>query len=297
MELSDKKKEKLLNAVKEGKIKDETTLAVFEMVTDMQEKMDEMKQELDKAVKDVKDSEVSLDKVLESVKGNDGHTPTDEELLALISNVMPEPIPGHTPTKEELVSLIKPLVPKIKDGHTPTTEELYNLIMSVMPDHSKMAKDITENVKRDVEIKIKEATPKIEDIENDIPKLGNQIRDALELITEEEEKLKIEAIGGLRKELDGLKKVRNEVPNGGIAGRDLFKDIDISVQLDGVTKTFNLPAIWNIISVDLSSFPYGSCRKNVDFTYTPTSITFTDTIDAPTQLAEGQSCILTVITG
>lgn len=81
-----------------------------------------------------------------------------------------------------------------------------------------------------------------------------------------------------------------------IAGRDLFKDIDISSQLDGVTKTFNLPAVWNIISVNLSSFPFGALRKGIDFTYTPTSITFTSEIDAASQLSTGQSCILTVVT-
>jgi hypothetical protein len=96
-------------------------------------------------------------------------------------------------------------------------------------------------------------------------------------------------------------RIRNIAPKqgpiGGIFGRDIVQDIDISSQLDGVTKTFNIPAVWRIITVDLSSFPYGSLRKNTDYTWTPTSITFTDQIDAATQLSLGQSCILTVVSG
>lgn len=47
-------------------------------------------------------------------RGNDGHTPTEEELTALILPLIPEPVPGkdgHTPTPEELAALILPLIP------------------------------------------------------------------------------------------------------------------------------------------------------------------------------------------
>lgn len=133
-------------------------------------------------------------------------------------------------------------------------------------------------------------------IEKNLPQYGEVFRDGLELL-EGGERLKIEAIKDLREELDELKKRPIAFQGGGIVGRDIIQDIDISDDLDGVTKTFNIQAVWRIISVDLSSFPYGSLRKNIDYTWTPTSITFTDEIDAATQLAEGQSCILTVVTG
>lgn len=109
------------------------------------------------------------------------------------------------------------------------------------------------------------------------------------------DKSHIKGIAELEAEIRLLKS-RSSGSNASIAGRDLFKDIDISSQLDGVTKTFNLPAVWNIISVNLSSFPFGALRKGIDFTYTPTSITFTSEIDAASQLSTGQSCILTVVT-
>ena len=67
-------------------------------------------------------------------------------------------------------------------------------------------------------------------------------------------------------------------------------------EFDGVTTTFQLPAVWNIVTVSLSSFP-NILRKGVDFTYTPTSITFTSEINPATSLAFGQTCVLTVVTG
>lgn len=66
--------------------------------------------------------------------GNDGHTPTDEELVALIKPLIPEPISGKTPTHEELLALIKPLIPKVKDGETPSDERLIALIKPLLPD-------------------------------------------------------------------------------------------------------------------------------------------------------------------
>lgn len=134
-------------------------------------------------------------------------------------------------------------------------------------------------------------------VEKDLPQLGFPIRDGLELIKEEKDKLSIEAIKDLRKELDSLRKLtKSNVIGGGMIGRDFIKDYDLSSQLDGVTKTFNIPAVWNIVSVALESYPYGALRKNIDYTYTPQTITFTDTIDASTQLASGQACVLTIVT-
>lgn len=40
---------------------------------------------------------------------------------------------GHTPTKEELVALIRPLIPQVKDGKTPTDDELIKLIKPLLP--------------------------------------------------------------------------------------------------------------------------------------------------------------------
>lgn len=136
------------------------------------------------------------------------------------------------------------------------------------------------------------------EIESKIPqlppeKLGEDYRNALEALPEGD-KLAIDAIEGLREELN--KRGKSTATGGGIVGRDIFKDYDLSPYLDGVTKTFNIPAVWNIISVDTSSFPH-ALRKGVDYQWDSQSITFTDQIDAGTTLSAGQTVILTIVSG
>ena len=80
------------------------------------------------------------------LKGIEGHTPTSEELLALIKPLIPEVKDGETPSDEKLISLIKPLIDSIEmkeaeDGHTPTKEELLALIEPLMPKLEKMEKE------------------------------------------------------------------------------------------------------------------------------------------------------------
>lgn len=122
-----------------------------------------------------------------------------------------------------------------------------------------------------------------------------QIVDKLESIQREDDKLSIDAIKGLRAELKKASRSSGGTFFGGAQNvKQAFKDIDLSSQLDGVTKTFNIEAVYNILSVSLSSFPH-TLRKGVDYTYTTTTITFTSEIDASVSLATGQTCILTVV--
>lgn len=86
--------------------------------------------------------------------------------------------------------------------------------MPEMPDLSEIETRLDEMETEVEEIEV----PEIEEIEKDLPKLGIPIRDGLELITEESEKLKIEAIGYLRKELDELKKRIDTMPRGSYGG-------------------------------------------------------------------------------
>jgi rubrerythrin len=122
--------------------------------------------------------------------------------------------------------------------------------------------------------------------------MAEEIRDRLELLVDDE-RLDASAIKNLDKY---IKQTESSIHGGGIVGRDIVKDYDLSPYLDGATKTFNIPAVWNIISVDCSSFPH-ALRKNIDYTYTTQTITFTSEIDAATTLATGQTVILTIISG
>lgn len=97
--LNDNQKAKLKKAILEGKVSDKTTLQVFQLVSDLEEKVEsltkELKETVDKSIAEVKASEVSLDKVLESVKGKDAIPPTDEHILEIIKPFIPPPIKGE----------------------------------------------------------------------------------------------------------------------------------------------------------------------------------------------------------
>ena len=135
--------------------------------------------------------------------------------------------------------------------------------------------------------------PTIPKLEEELPKLGLSIRDGLENLADED-KLEIKAIKDLRKELDELKKnlkAGSRVTSGGGVGKHNMEVYDISGSLNGVTKTFNLPAFWQISLVLSTSAPQ-IFRPTTDFTWTPTSVTFTNEITAATTLAAGQTVLV-----
>lgn len=141
--------------------------------------------------------------------------------------------------------------------------------------------------------KLKPLIPKIEDIEKDLPKLGTEIRNSLELL-QGEERLDASAIKGLEEKFQELERRINSksVMGGGGVGKHNVEVYDLSDSLNGVTKTFNLPAMWKLLKVESTSTPI-VFRKGIDFTSTNTSVTFTDQIDAATTLAAGQTVLLT----
>lgn len=177
-------------------------------------------------------------------------------------------------------------------------------VKSLLDKYAKIVsdiKDIKDNMPSmpdlsDINAKIEQAYKKFEEIENRKPEeiQPEFIRDQLEAIEVEEEKLTIEAIGFLRKELDELKAKISSLSLG--SGKTMFvggggrtvRSYDLSSQLDGVTKTFNLPAMYRIISVHSSSTPF-TFRQTTDYTWTTTSITFTSEVNAETTLNTGQS--------
>lgn len=73
-----KRKEKVAQAIKDKKIVDDTSFTVFQMVEDLNDRLDN---EIPK-----------ITEVLEKIKGDKGDSPTEEELLNLIQPLIPEPI-------------------------------------------------------------------------------------------------------------------------------------------------------------------------------------------------------------
>lgn|SRR3990167_4030328 len=265
-----KKEKKLLALAKSGGTDKE--LFILDQIEELEDKFDE-------TIKEIKAGIPNLDEVLKAVRGKQGDK-------------------GDNPTKNELLSIIKPLIPepiKGDDGYTPIKgKDYFDGAKGKDADNDKIIREVVSLIPTPKDGKDADEIEIIKKIETDLPKLGEAMRDGLEFLGDDD-RLKIEAVKDLREELDELKKKKTQI-SGGIIGRDFIKDIDISGQLDGVTKTFNIQAVWNIISVHLSSFPY-ALRKTTDFTYTPTSITFTSQIDAASSLAEGQTCVLTVVSG
>lgn len=294
----EKKLKRVVNIVENGDLAIAEYL--FELEENFEAKVEEIKQESERRIAEIKSNVPDLGEILASIKGKDskpeevaeilvndesfvrkltpedGHTPTDQELLVLIKPLIPKVENGKTPTKEQLVALIRPLIPDLKDGETPSDERLTTLIQSLLPKEGEI----------------------VDRIEKDLPKLGEAIRDALELL-QEEEKLDKKAIKGLE---EWLKKIEKRTSRGGdlgptpvVGGRDLIKIYDVSSQLDGISKTFNIPANWVVLDVRSSSFPY-AFRYGVDYTYTPTTILFTSEINAAGTLAFGQTLQIIYVT-
>lgn len=118
---------------------------------------------LQEVIKELKKEIPDMDKILQTIKGNDGEdaeaidvaetllempefirltkaedgkTPTEEQLLTLIKPLIPilrQPEDGKTPSEYELLALMKPLIPIVENGHTPTVEELTAIIKPLIP--------------------------------------------------------------------------------------------------------------------------------------------------------------------
>lgn len=268
-----KKLERLSRIIEDGDV------GILENLLETEEKFEELKAELeakvDNIVAEVKASAPNMKDLLEQIRGTPGYTP--KKGVDYDDGKPGENYVLTTKDKKEIAKSIQiPVIEKVVERIEIVKEQ-----------------PIVTEVVREVAVFSKKM------MEEAVPAMGERIRDSLELLPEGE-KLKIEAIQDLRKELDDLKTRPVYMGGGGVTGqgaRDLVKDIDLSASLDGVTKTFNIQAVWNIVSVSLDSYPYGTLRKTIDYTWTPTSITFTSTIDASTQLAAGQKCILTVVQG
>lgn len=118
-----------------------------------------------------------------------------------------------------------------------------------------------------------------------------------------EQKLSIDTIKGLKKklkhileELEEIKKRKNNnnviyTGGGGVGKHNVVAhDLSGSLSADGSVRTFNLPAFWKIISINLSSFP-NILRPDVDFTVSGMQIVFTSEVPAMS-ISFGQTVII-----
>ncbi len=188
----------------------------------------------------------------DSIKGDDGHTPTDEELLALIKPLIPKVKDGHTPTSEEILKIIKPLIPQVKDGATPTKEELLNLIQPLIPQPIKGDKG-----KDGIEIKSQEIATKLNTLE---------------------EKVELKVIKGLK---DYLKKLEGGITrlgqrkSGGGGGLPIHETHSVGSTTTSITLGYNVA---NSGASILLIYDGGVIEKDVHYTISGKVITFLETL-------------------
>ena len=164
---------------------------LIEIEEQFEQETERLEKKFDEKVAELKTSIPGLEEILKRIKGDAGHTPTNDELLALIKPLIPVVKNGETPSSEALLTLIRPLIPS-----EVSNERLTALIKPLIP--VIKAEEIAQEVTAMVIDEISPLIPKIEEIQNDLPKLGPRIRDSLELLTEDE-RVDESAIKGLDK--------------------------------------------------------------------------------------------------
>lgn len=264
MEMKTPQQEKRIKRL--SKIIDEGGLALLEYMIELEEMIESTNEKL-KEVKEGLNPEI--EKLLKKIKGDDGYTPVKgidyddgEDGDDGLDYVLTEN------DKTEIASKIKvPIVEKVVVEKTETIVK---------------EKPIVTEIKTETKI------------EN--PVTGKDIVDKVnDLEIEPELQIDFTHIKGWEDKVKSLIPKTQGSPvyigGGNSGGGRIVKSYDISSQLDGVTKTFNLPAMHRVISVHATSFP-GAFRETIDYTFTSTSITFTSEINAGTTLAIGQTVVV-----
>lgn len=246
------------------------------------DKCENAQNELEKVIKQLKETDQEYQSTLKRIEEDNQSTLSNLKKWALErvgdlfikSNISQE----IKKKLDEVDRLMEPLV----SYKPPSTQELVNEVTKII--ESSIIKELPK-------------VPSIEDIENDLPKLGTKIRDALELLRDEE-RLDVSAIKGLEdlikkvEKLSEAKQTTRFVGGGGGVGKHNTFYYDLSPYLDGVTKTFSIPSSWKVLAVHSGGSTPSTFRPTVDFTWTPTSVTFTSEIEASTTLSAGQTIMV-----
>jgi hypothetical protein len=222
------KKQKLLRLLKLEEIIQDGDTAIAKFLFSLEDKLDEVYNNIDEIQKE------------QGEPGEDGHTPTEEELLELIKPLIPEVENGKTPTKDELLALIKPLIPQVKDGKTPSKAELLEIIKPLIP---KIDEDsVIQKAVKIVQDSLPSVDELIDNVEKRLPKLSEPIRDALELL-KDEDRLDAKHIHGLDSYYNDTFKTfaRKEDVHVISTNKPLSEMVDVNVQGLKVGQSLN----WN----------------------------------------------------
>jgi hypothetical protein len=247
MQISEQQKRKMLAA---AELVDKGDLAVLAKIIEFQDFLEEFEEKFNTFTTE-KGSDLDTFKEIKSGELSS----LTEALETKITEIHEEVEKGMSEGKKmgeeqaEALKKVSESVSQFKESLSKRLEEVKGLIPE-MPD-SFDPTDILNRV-NEIELKI----PKIPD-----EITSYQVRDKLESIEDEKEKLKIEAISELRKELDELRKMAGASKGGGgtsaLGVRQAFKYIfhteALQGTIDGVNTDFTVSMpIWSVIAVTLN---------------------------------------------
>lgn len=197
-----------------AKILEKGDVGIFEHLVELESTVDESVEALEAKVAE------AVDEVKEIADTVGSNIPAlIEEALASI----PPPEDGHTPSAEELTAIILPLVlenmPDVKDGESPSRESILEMILENMPE----AKD---GIDAD-EKKIIEAVG--DKLESELPQFGTAFRDGLEIL-DGDERLDRSAVKGLDDYEEVSKMARQSKSFTGITGiKEIIAGTNVTV--------------------------------------------------------------------
>lgn len=218
-----------------------------------------------------------------------------QKLLAYVNKVEMRNI-------EVLEEIKKRLAQEAQRTNTSLRADIGDAVGEMDSRHQSILNERSQKMLEDMKARYAEFNQMLDDFKNtETSERKKEVSTVIETLRKEIASSKdgtiAQRVAELEKEIEKLRKMKGAViTGGGIVGRDIVKNYDLSPYLDGATKTFNIPAVWSIISVACSSFP-NILRPTIDYTYTPQTITFTSEIDETTTLAAGQTVIITLVSG
>lgn len=165
---------------------------------------------------------------------------------------------GKIPTKSELESLIKPLIPPPLKGEP--GKDGYTPIKGRDYFDGEKGKDADQKL--------------INDLQNEIYELKEE----------------------LKKSIENFKTATKTQYVLGSGKRWRIEQVNLSSQLDGVTRTFSIGfGHFGIVSIQSSSAPFGAWIEGTDYNAVGKNLVFTNAVDPAIFLASGQSLIVKVL--
>lgn len=192
---------------------------------------------------------------------NDNFTTLKARLMAYCEEEMSKMAKSH----EQMMKKCEDKIAEVKDGTDADEEKIIQAVIDQLPppEPEETAKETADRLNTEKEIieqeTIKGLIKRFEDLEDRISKA----------------------------------KGTTNIIGGAIGGGHTAKVHDLTDSLNGVTKTFSLPAFWRVLNVYSTSSPV-IFRPTTDYTVDGSSmtITFTSEINESTTLSAGQTLLV-----